>query len=260
MAKLLVNGEWYESVAPESLYEADFEGILLNNAGVLFPSYFACKFKRTVHSDVGSAAADLALIDLQYRRWWVVEVELGHHRLEDHVEPQVAALSGAAYGPAEAEHLARNAPTLDAGKLREMMRGVQPRVLVLVNEAKPAWSNRLARYDALVGVAELFRSRQNRSILRINGDQPDEMGDLVSECTVDPLLANFLVVHSPASLGGQGSERVLIRGEGGMSEWQRVESATRVWLTPLARSPLDPSTRAYRLLRAPDGQLVLKPQ
>ena len=45
---------------------------------------------------------------------------------------------------------------MDVALLEEMMRGRQPRVLVIVNQAMPDWLPVLGRYDALVGVAELF--------------------------------------------------------------------------------------------------------
>jgi hypothetical protein len=107
MARLLVGSEWYDAVASEDFYEVQFEGLVLQNAASLYPSYFAVPFKTTVTSEHGSKKPDLALIDRDYRAWWVVEVELAHHSLHHHALPQVQVLATAEYGAPEAEYPAR---------------------------------------------------------------------------------------------------------------------------------------------------------
>jgi hypothetical protein len=42
-------------------------------------------------SEYGSKKPDLALIDRDYRAWWVVEVELAHHSLHHHVLPETTS-------------------------------------------------------------------------------------------------------------------------------------------------------------------------
>jgi hypothetical protein len=261
VARLLIDGEWFDSISPESIYESDFEELLLSNAGHLYPGFFAARFKATVESEHGRAKADRALIDKIYRTWWVVEVELGSHPLRGHVQEQVAVLSTAKYGEREAEALAAQSDELDREALLEMMRGRQPRVLVIVNQAKPDWMPALARYDALVGVAELFRSRRDHmSVLRINGEHPEEIGDIVSMCRVDGVVPNSLRVDSPANLGFGADERTEIWFDGSLTEWARLDSATTAWLVPVRRNPLPSGPRSFSLRRGDDGRLVLDPQ
>lgn len=261
MARLLIDGEWFDSISPESIYEKDFEELLLANAVHLYPSFHAARFKATVESEQGRAQADLALVDKSYRTWWVVEVELGSHPLRGHVQQQVAVLSTAKYSDAEANHLAGQAPELDRNALVEMMRGRQPRVLIIVNEAKPDWIPALARYDALVGVAELFRSRRDHmTVLRINGEHPEEIGDVVSMCRVDGVMPNSLRVDSPANLGFGADEKAEIWFDGSLTEWARLDSATTAWLVPVHRNPLPSGSRSFRLRRGDDGRLVIEPQ
>jgi hypothetical protein len=259
MARLLIDGEWFDSISPDSIYEKDFEDLLLANAGHLYPSFYAARFKAIVESEHGRAKPDLALIDRSYRSWWVVEVELGSHPLRGHVEQQVAILATAKYGQAEAQQLAKHDAELDPEALVEMMRGRQPRVLIIVNQTKPQWATALARYDALVGVAELFRSRRDHmTVLRINGEHPEELGDVVSLCRVDGVLPNSLRVDSPANLGFDAAETAEIWLDGSLTEWARIDSGTTAWLVPTRRNPLPFGSRSFTLRRSDDGRLMLE--
>lgn len=257
MARLLVNDEWFDSVSPESLYESEFEDLLLEKAETLYPTFHAVRFNALVNSDRGPKRADLALIDRQYRDWWVVEIELSNHPLKSHVEDQVAGLSSGSYGLAEAKHLCARSKALDRAAVIEMMRGAQPRVLVIVNQSMPVWSNTLARYGAVVSVAEVFRSNRNRTILRINGDHPVPIGNIVSKCEREPSTP-FLTVNSPAALKVRPKGKVTIWFEGGVTEWLRCDSATKVWLIPSGRNPLPDGSRYFVLSRSDEGHLVLE--
>src|SRR4051812_24691321 len=99
---------------------------------MLFPGFVAVPFKSIVSSDSGSARADYALIENGYRSWWVVEVELSTHSLHGHVIPQVSVLANARYGADEARLLAARASHLEERRLVSLMKGLPPRVLVVV--------------------------------------------------------------------------------------------------------------------------------
>src|SRR6266481_6307133 len=102
MARILLGDEWFEEMASTSLYETEFENILFQEAVRIFPEYHPVPFKTIVLSDDGDAKADFALIHRDYRSWWVVEAEMGHHSLDHHVLPQIRCLSRATYADAEA--------------------------------------------------------------------------------------------------------------------------------------------------------------
>lgn len=255
MSRLLSNGEWFDAVAPESIYETDFEGILLRDSEYLYPSYIAAKFKRRVESEHGIGIPDLALIDRQYREWLVVEVELSIHQLRGDVERQVAIFATGAYGRAHAEYLASANVNLQLNSLIEMMRGRQPRVMVIVERLKPAWIEALAKWDALVSVVELFRSPRGY-MLRVEGARPEPPQGVVSMCRLDRSL-NWLTVDSPASLGVAPGEELKIWMGDGITIWHRRDSGSRVWLVPARRNPLAPSGSEYELLRRQDGSFQL---
>src|SRR5438876_880227 len=166
MARLLVGSDWFEPLDERALCEREFERVVLQKTPCLFPGRIPALFKKTVYSDDGAARPDYALIEVQYRNWWVVEVEMGNHSLEGHVLPQVAVLARAQYGEDEAEYLAGRSSELDLAKLVDLMKGELPRVLVVVNEARPGWRSPLQAYSAQLAVFEAFRSDRNQYIYR----------------------------------------------------------------------------------------------
>lgn len=255
MPKLLINGEWYESVASDSIYEPEFESLLMANSKFLYPDFYLVKFKMNAQSPDGTGRPDLALIDKGYRSWWVVEVELGHHPLESHVRQQVRIFARAHYGAKHAEYLAQKDAELDQGKLKEMMLGLQPRVLVLVNVPRPSWQHPLATYDALLGVVEIFRSARNHHVLRINGEQPEPLSDELSLCSVDSAIRRSLIVESPAAL--PSGDRFQIAFDDQVSTWTILRTRDRIWLHPTGRYPLPTNEKRFVLRRRSDGSLSL---
>ncbi|MCO5099197.1 MAG: hypothetical protein M9884_17275 [Rhodocyclaceae bacterium] len=254
MAKILHNGDWYEQLSTEALYEEEYERILAEHADSLFPSYKLLPFKKIVYSETRAAKADFALVHKKYRDWWVVEAELGHHSFEGHVRPQIETLSGAQYGEDEALYLSSTALEMNGERIRSMIKGQQPRVLVIVNTPKSDWARVLSRYDAIVTVLEVFRSSFNRYLYRLNGDQLPESTSQSSSCTVD--LARMLKLNSPGILPIQHGEKIMISFRDGMTEWSRFDIKDAVYLTSAKPVSLDRKTR-YTLVELEDSSFAL---
>lgn len=246
MPRLLLDGEWYDPLSADAVFETDYESLLVQEARHIYPSHRILRFKHKIRSEYGNGIPDLALVDRDYRSWWVVEVELGSHPLEGHVRQQVEIFANGEYGQDSAEAMLRSDPSLDGGKVQQMLLGAPPRVLVLVNQARPDWTSWLRKYDALVGVVEIFRARSNRMILRVNGQHPDDGGDVLSRCTLDPWIPKALIVLSPANLP-TGEDTLDIEFDGAASRWRRLDSSDKVWLVPVNRSPLPSKQREFDL-------------
>lgn len=258
MARILHDDEWFEEIGSRGHYESEFEKVLEQEAERLFTNYRWVRFKATVTSedDADSRKADFALIHRTYGSWWVVEVELAHHSLARHVLPQVRTLSRASYGLDEAEYLCRSDPNLHYGKVKEMLKGEQPRVLVIVDAPVEGWAPALRPYGAMVVVCQMFRSRLNRYILRVNGDYPSDDEQVVTSCECEPLLHRLLAVHSPAKLPVAKGGVLLLYHEGRASEWQRTDTGQQVYLHALRDHALSPGRR-YEIVRQGDGTLVI---
>jgi hypothetical protein len=256
MARVLVNGEWFEQVEPSTFAESYFEDRIVLHAPSVYPEYYVLPFKREVQSEYGSVRPDLAFISKNYQEWRIVEVEMGYHSFSAHVEPQVQRLASASYGAAEAKYLCEKTPSLDFDRTVRLMKDMQPEVLVIVNEPKPDWIKPLSRYDAIVAVFELFRSDKDIEIFRVNGAYPMLFVDTVSECSFHSTIPRLLEVYHPEALDLPRRGRIKLRYNNCITEWERIDAEGKVWLSPAGRNPLSPRCE-YVILRQPDSSLAL---
>ena len=259
MARILHNDEWFEEIASQGHYESEFEKILQQEAERLFANYHFVPFKTTVYSaeDADARKPDFALIHHSYRSWWVVEIERGHHSFNSHVLPQVRTLARAEYGQAEADHICSRNPALERNKVIEMFKGDSPRVLVVVNAPVDGWAEQLSSFDARVVICQIFRSRSNRYVLRLNGDYPSENDEVVTTCECSQTLHRLLEIHAPTQLPILENERVWLYYEGQASQWKRIDTANQVFLHALRDHDLRPGKR-YEIIDQGDGMLVIR--
>ena len=258
MARLLLRKEWFEPLSLHAQYEAEFERILLAYAEFLFPGWHLVPFKVDVRSEEGVVKrADLALIEREYRRWWVVEVEMARHSFDGHVLPQVRVLSYGKYDQRHADALIANAPHLDADRVAAMVRGEQPRVWVVVDRPCPDWVPQLRAVGAALGIIEIFRSGTNQHSIRINGEQPQPPTTEIIECRRDPLVLRLWSVGSPALLpiGDGETMDIYMEADGRPFRWMRRDTATSVYLSCTNGNPLHGFKRVD-LLRLEDGRWV----
>jgi len=259
MARILHNNEWFEEISSRGHYEAEFERVLRQEAPQLFPDYHFVPFKTTVFSEVDadSREADYALIHRNYRSWWVVEVELGHHSFNGHVLPQVRTLTRAYYGLAEVDYLCSKSSVLDRDKVTEMLKGSPPKVLVIVNSIVPGWAEQLRPFEARVVICQIFRSRFNKYVMRINGEYPAENEEVITTCECDHLIHRFLKVHAPTQLSLDSDGRVLLYHGGQATEWERIDTAGQVYLHALRDHNLRVGKR-YEIIKQGDGTLAVR--
>lgn len=257
MARLLLKSTWFDEMSIHSSYETEFEQVILSRAPELFPGFHACSFKPIVCNDEESAKPDLALVDHAYQHWWVVEVEMGYHSFDRHVLPQVRTLCTAVYGEAEAAELCRANSSLDLAKVKDMFKGGQPRVLVIANRYYTEWAEKLKVFGAEVTGIEVFRSDRNEFCLRIVGFTPIAVSEASSDCIFDSVLPSFLEVRSPAVLSIEHGQTVEIDFLGTKTVWKRVDSADKVWLAPVGKTPAFPKKR-FKLTRNSVHQFYLE--
>lgn len=258
MARILIGDQWFHQLAATSLYEAEYERLLLAYREYLFPRQHLIPFRPLIQSEHGSARPDLALVDRRLRAWWVIEVELSIHSLRGHVLPQVEVLANGRYSTPEARILAREIPELSDEEALDLVKGSQPRVVVIANESKPNWCTRLAGVGVDLMIVEVFRSDLNQHGLRLIGSYPEIDETHVSVCTADPVIEGLLSISSPAAIGiGQGN-RLEIEIDGSMTEWQRIDVQDAVWLKPCGANPLEGRQSTLNLYIKDDGTYILQ--
>jgi hypothetical protein len=257
MRRLYHRGEWFDEVSPNAFSEGEFEQLLIQNAEIIQANTTIVPFKKTVYGPSGSARADLAMIAEDYGHWVVIEVEMARHGLHGHVIPQIRSLRDGAYTQEHATYLHAKDPRLDIAKLREMLRGYPPDVLILVNKPDDEWHRELRRYGAHMMVFEVFRSESNRHIFAIDGTIPGMVSDVLTELSFG-LLPRCLTVGSPAALNVTVDGHIPIFVDDQLTYWERFHTATGVYLTPVGIMPLSPGQK-YVLLRAENGQYAIRP-
>lgn len=257
MARLLINNEWYDEISAKALRESEFESIFLRNVDIIYPDYYTIPFKIIVESEHGRAKADLALIDKDYLNWWVVEVEMSRHSLNGHVLPQVEILSSAVYGEEVSEFFFSKRPDLDLEKLKILMKGNQPRVMVVLDIPKDKWQQKLERFNAILSIFQVFSSKAGSYIFRLNGEYPRKFTSSQSKCNFPILLNRFLKVESPAILNVPDKEKLTIVYDGATTEWKRIDIKDAVYLYPVSYNPLN-IEKDYLLLQEPDETYYLK--
>ncbi len=232
--------------------------MVYREAGEIFPGYFAARFRIPVQDEHESRIPDLALIDRSYRRWWVVEVEMAHHSLNSHVLPQIEVFSKARYGEEHARYLVENSTGLDSQSVSDMIKGTQPRVVVVVNQEVPTWVDSIRRVGCLLMIVQVFRSPRNQHILRVNGDTLGGLpAEVVSACRPDRIIPRLIEIDSPASLGIPRGGRLTIHFNEGITDWERIDSADKVWLSPIGNNPLL-YRREYQISRDELGRLFFE--
>ena len=257
MPKLFHKGEWFYELSPTAFLETEFERLLVQNSEVIQLGSWIIPYKRTVYDGEDSARADLAIVSNDYREWVVVEVEMNRHSLQGHVIPQVRTLRGAAYSSEDAAYLATKNQALDAEKLDEMMKGLPPDILVIVNKPDDEWKRELRRYGVQMMVFEIFRSKMNRYVFSIDGDLPHLARNIITQLEFDPLLPRFLIVASPAALEFKNGECIPIFFEDQMMEWERIDSQNSCYITPLGRMPLSKGQK-YALIKVESGEYMIR--
>lgn len=203
--RLYQEGEWYDAIPPGALYEYEFEDILMQHRDALFPGFKGARFNPTLTTHLGNVQADMILVDAEYRTCYVVEVELSTHPLNRHVLPQIEKIAAAKLGDQHADWLCARQSHFDNARLRALFRDVPHSTVLLANGPTPHWDDGLRTlpgiYRALV---EVFRSPLNRTILRVNGVQPEGPGDLITGLTPGAgLLKSAYRVAVPSSIGDE---------------------------------------------------------
>ncbi len=258
MARLRHRDEWFIEIDPQAFFESEFEAVILQNVHLLCPGAILVPFKQTVFSsEFESKKPDLALIDLEYRFWWVIEVELAHHSLSSHVIPQTRVLVEGRYGDSHVAALLRQNASLDPVRLEAMMRGEPPQVVVVSNKYDERWDRELRALGVAYSVFNVFRSTLNNDIFLFDGSLPEHGGNQLTIISPAKGLPRFFRVHSPGALPVADGESATILVEGRQTSWRRIDIKNQCYLAAEGRFSLA-ADRPYILYRLDDGSLSIR--
>jgi len=230
MNRVSSNGEWYEPLSASTILEKDFENSILRYSVDLFPGYRCVPFNLSVNSEFGVSKSDLALIDKQYREWFVVEVELEHHSFSRHVEPQMRKLSSGTYDSNHARALSNQNEDLDSERVNAMVHNCYPRFLVITTKFDHEWNTELSNMGIDLAVLKIFVSKAGSRVISTEGKWPSPKdSSIASILTFEPLFKG-MKVESPGMLP-PGPTVDLIYGDY-LTTWRVVKTRTTTHIVP----------------------------
>jgi hypothetical protein len=163
LARVLTDGDVYERVR---LLEADYETTVLKFGVTILPGWRLVGWKPMLRTTIGQGVMpDAVLVDLESSEWYVVEVELASHSVDEHIRPQLERLRYAMYGDDLAPGLMRaTGRSEDAIRL---MLSRRPGFLCVVDGDSVDVRLACQEFGFEYAVAEPLKSDANRFALRV---------------------------------------------------------------------------------------------
>jgi hypothetical protein len=245
----------YDLVDPTQFIEGDFEAEVVKAVGCLLPEYLCGVFAGTFVLEGERRAADLALIHKTLSHWFVVEVELAGHSLQDHVLPQVRCFR---YGDPEDScitSLVRAFKDLSRESAAQIIRHLPRYVAVVGNLPDPMWTAQLGAVDVQHLTVSVYRNRQGRSAHEVQGKlivRAQSLG-----------FAQFSAIDNclriPRGCGLPYGNIQIVDQFGNRSGWTVTEEAGVLWVRK-DRGPALLGHESYvQIVRSFDGRISLHP-
>jgi len=257
VAKIFLNEEVYQEVSLDLFPEREVQSALASRAKLIFPGYHYAHFNALITCQEESAKPDFILIENNYRKWHVGEVEMIRHDLINHVLRQIRVFVGGEYGPKHVKAVVNRFPELDAKRIQLLIENEPPGVLVIADRMDTQWQTAIHNEGAKMGIFEIFRRGTSSDLLfRVNGDSP-EVPDILSICEPDLSMPRLLRVKSPASIPAKDKQKLDIEFQGRLTEWKYMLAEDKAWLNPIGY-PLTKMEYIYSLYVGNDGILKLE--
>ncbi|HEV8286841.1 MAG TPA: hypothetical protein VGQ09_21175 [Chitinophagaceae bacterium] len=182
MSKILVTSDssfWYDQLNYVGYYgETEFQRAIQQHTSNIFPDYYCFPFSKSIKSKLGTSKPDLGLISKTLKEWWIIEVELGKHSLENHVLQQIDDFRLGNYPESifapyfQKKILSLYNVLLEESKIKNLLKKKTPHILVVVDEEKADWVLELKKREANLCLFQIFKNGKGRHAYRLNGNYP----------------------------------------------------------------------------------------
>ena len=245
----------FQLLDPTAFLEIDFEAEVVKALTCLFPDYWCGVFAGTFLLEGERRSADLALIHKSLSHWFVVEVELAGHSLDQHVLPQVRCFR---YGEPDqtcASSLLSAFSFLSREQANALLVYVPRYVAVVGNMPDPEWTTALRALDVQYLTVSVYRDRNGRSAHEVEGR-------LVAR-TESLGFARFSAIDNCLRINkgcGLPSGPVQIVDQfGNAALWTVREASGALWVSK-DRGPALLEHEGYvQIIRTFDGRISLRP-
>ncbi len=259
MRKLLA-GDCHEDnifhlVDPTAFLEIDFEAEVVKALSCLLPDYACGVFAGTFVLEGERRAADLALIHKSLSHWFVIEVELAGHSLDQHVLPQVRCFRYGEPEPTCASSLLRAFSFLTREQATALLAYVPRYVAVVGNIPDGDWATALRALDVQLLTVSVYRDRNGRSAHEVEGRlvaRTESLG-FARFSAID----NCLRIHKGCGLP-LGTVQIIDQF-GNPAAWVVREASGVLWVSK-ERGPALLEHEGYvQIIRTFDGRISLRP-
>lgn len=258
MKKLLI-GECHEDnifnlVDPTGFLEIEFEAEVVRALSCLFPEYWCGVFAGTFVLEGERRSADLALIHKKLTHWFVVEVEIAGHSLEDHILPQVRCFRYGKPEPSCVTSLERAFGEIGPNQAANLLNHVPRHVAVVGNLPSSEWTTALNAVDVQYLTVSLYRDRSGRSVHGVEGGLVAKTENLgfAQFSAID----NCLRIHRHCGLS-IGALQVVDQF-GNPASWTVREAGGKLWISKDKGPALLPHDSFVQLLKTSDGRITLR--
>jgi hypothetical protein len=238
---------------PDAPSESQFEYEVAKALACLYPKHRCIQFTGSFRYEDRCYQPDLALVAKDLSHWFVLEVELLSHSLENHVLPQVRAFQSGDPQPDCVNQLANRLP-IDVGKAQSLVQFVPRAVAVVANKRDFVWAKALQTLSVQMLSVSIYRSTQDVVAVEIDG-----MLEAIAEhlgfgqySATDRSLRFPKDVRLPA-----GTVQIFDPG-GALASWTVSPAADAVWVTKEIGVP-DISQGVYiQLIKTAEGRFSFR--
>jgi hypothetical protein len=241
--------------------EPDLQAVVINLMRSAFPSFFVIAADFLVEDYTGHRAKpDIVLIEREYRRWYVIEVERSAHSLDKHVLPQVETLANGAYNERHADWLLNKASDLDPIALKRMVSSVHPEVIVVADDNhifSQGWKVLEERKLAHIALVEAFRADDTgEAISHWTGFEPGPPLVARSYASLAPLI-NGILVKDPGAVGITAPGTFTMRYRDKDYQFTAIPMCGTIGLQPMTRFDLR-ENKSYSITLSERNRLLLE--
>ena len=235
MTLLLRHQQIYEQMLYRN--EKQFSAVAKAELSRVLPNFSILDFSPYILGDDGMRRRpDLVLVDLNYTMWVIVEVELEHHSLYHHVEPQIRTFVTGRYDDTHAQLLCDRDRSLDFESLCNLILYFPPIVSVVVNSRSvlnSGWALLESDYSAHLTFLETYKARSGDAIFLLSGylpmPRPRQIIRLKKHVMMNALVCSF-PTDVPATVG----DSIGISFDDCVYQWPVLRTADSIILLPPA--------------------------
>lgn len=244
----------YRLSDPDALSETEFEHTVVRALACAYPDYSCVLFGGTFeHEDSGARRPDLALVARDFSHWFIMEIELTSHSLENHVLPQIRAF---VYGEPQQDCSSVLADRLSISKSRAetLVRLVPRSVAVVANRRDEMWFQALRGLNAQMVVVSVFKTGGGGGAVEIDG----ELRAVQRSLGFGIYSAVDRSVRFPASVRLPRGELEFVDERGTAATWLVSEGSGLLWATKRIGVPDLPDGAYAQVVGTFDGRILLR--